>query len=223
TTSAFVRDPQGGLVAERIGANEYYYVFDGLGSVVALVDANGVQRAAYTYDPYGGHATATAMNGALPPNPWRYAGGALDATGLYHFGARYYDPNLGRWTQQDSVVSLGDPANANRYAYAGDDPVNFVDPTGLYDVTDAISDAAAIAEGGYDAITGGEDAEYLLLGDIVGAAAGGFVATGCAAAAGYLSIPTAGLAGAAGIGVCATLSAGVGAAADQAVSDYLTQ
>jgi RHS repeat-associated protein len=67
----------------------------------------------------------------MPPNPWRYAGGALDATGLYHFGARYYDPAIGRWTQQDSVVSLGDPANANRYAYAGDDPVNSVDPGGI--------------------------------------------------------------------------------------------
>ncbi|MCA1683021.1 MAG: hypothetical protein LC685_03375 [Actinobacteria bacterium] len=45
-------------------------------------------------------------------------------------GARYYDPNLGRWTQQDSVVSLGDPANGNRYVYAGDDPVSRLDPMG---------------------------------------------------------------------------------------------
>ncbi|MCA1684036.1 MAG: RHS repeat-associated core domain-containing protein, partial [Actinobacteria bacterium] len=129
-TTSFVRDPQGALVAERVGAEQYYYVFDGLGSVIALVDAAGTQRAAYSYDPYGGHATATAMNGALPANPWRYAGGYLDPTGLYKFGARYYDASVGRWTQQDSIVSLGDPANANRYAYAGDDPVNFVDPSG---------------------------------------------------------------------------------------------
>jgi RHS repeat-associated protein len=137
TTSGFVRDPSGALVAERIGADEYYYAFDGLSSVVALADAAGAQRAAYPYDPYGGHATATAMNGALPANPWRYAAGALDATGLYHFGARYYDPNIGRWTQQDSVVSLGNPANGNRYAYAGDDPVNVVDPggRGFFDVS----------------------------------------------------------------------------------------
>jgi RHS repeat-associated protein len=51
--------------------------------------------------------------------------------GYYHFGARYYDPSLGRWTQQDPVGgSLGDLGSVNRYAYAGDDPVNLVDPSG---------------------------------------------------------------------------------------------
>ncbi len=44
---------------------------------------------------------------------------------------RYYDPSLGRWTQQDPVGgSLGDLNSANLYAYAGDDPVNLVDPSG---------------------------------------------------------------------------------------------
>ena len=132
-TASFVRDPQGTLLAERIGNDEYYYAFDGLGSVIALIDAAGAQRAAYTYDPYGGHHTATALNGALPPNPWRYAGGHLDATGLYKYGARYYDPNIGRWTQQDTIDAIGDPANANRYAYVGDDPINSVDPSGYWE------------------------------------------------------------------------------------------
>ncbi len=136
TPTTFVRDPQGALVAERVGTDEYYYVFDGLGSVIGLVDAAGVQRVVYSYDPYGDHAIATAMNGAMPPNSWRYAGGYLDSTGLYHFGARFYDPSVGRWTQQDSLVSLGDPGTANRYAYAGDDPVNRLDPTGQNDVSD---------------------------------------------------------------------------------------
>ena len=42
----------------------------------------------------------------------------------------YYDPATGSWTQQDSVVGLGDPTTGNRYAYAGDDPVNNADPHG---------------------------------------------------------------------------------------------
>ncbi len=148
TTSNFVRDSQGGLVAERIGPDEYYYAFDGLGSVIALIDATGTQRAAYSYDPYGDHATATALNGALPANPWRYAGGALDSTGLYHFGARYYDPAIGRWTQQDSIVSLGDPGNANRYAYAADDPVNYTDANGLKRKKGSFSNVEVCALGG---------------------------------------------------------------------------
>jgi RHS repeat-associated protein len=43
-------------------------------------------------------------------NPWKFAAGYLDSsTGLYKFGTRYYDPTLGRWTQQDPVGgSLGD-------------------------------------------------------------------------------------------------------------------
>ncbi|MFL5700173.1 MAG: RHS repeat-associated core domain-containing protein [Ktedonobacteraceae bacterium] len=53
------------------------------------------------------------------------------STKLYHFGARSYGPILRRWTQQDPVGgSLGDLNSANRYVYAGDDPVNLVDPKG---------------------------------------------------------------------------------------------
>jgi len=100
-------------------------VFDGRGSVIALVDPSGTQQAAYTYDPYGDHATA--MNGALPPNPWRWSGSYLDATGLYKMGARYYDPSLGRFTQVDPVVG----GSANAYDYCAGDPINCSDPSGL--------------------------------------------------------------------------------------------
>lgn len=98
---------------------------------------------AYTYDSYGGHPTATALNGTLPNNPYRYAGGTLDSTGLYKYGARYYDPSIGRWTQQDSVDAPGNPANANRYAYAGDNPVNSVAPSGYWECP---SQAHAVAK-----------------------------------------------------------------------------
>lgn len=105
-TTTYVRGPGGGLIYEHTPTSgDFYYYFDGLGSVIGLVDAaTGNQRAAYTYDPYGGNATATGVNGGLPANPWRWEGGYLDATtGLYHFGARYYDSSTGRFTQIDSV------------------------------------------------------------------------------------------------------------------------
>jgi len=59
-------------------------------------------------------------------NPWRYASGLFDSqTGLTKFGARYYDPDLSRFTQRD-------PSGQDLpYAYAGCDPVNNVDPTGF--------------------------------------------------------------------------------------------
>jgi RHS repeat-associated protein len=62
---------------------------------------------------------------------FKFAGGYLDASGYYQFGVRYYDPSLGRWTQQDPVGgSLFDLNSGNRYMYVEDDPVNLVDPSG---------------------------------------------------------------------------------------------
>jgi RHS repeat-associated protein len=60
------------------------------------------------------------------------AGGYYDAnTGLYKFGIRYYDPRTGRWTQRDPVGgSLQELVKANPYVYAGNNPVNDVDPSG---------------------------------------------------------------------------------------------
>jgi RHS repeat-associated protein len=132
----FERDPDGTLLAEQTpDGREFYYYFDGLGSVIGLIDTTGTNAATYTYDPYGGHATVGA--GAYPDttvaeaNPYRYAGGYRDqATGLYKFGARYYDPTLGRWTQPDPQRRLLDLKQGNLYAYAGDNPCVYTDPTG---------------------------------------------------------------------------------------------
>ena len=64
----------------------------------------------------------TTYNSGSVPNAWGYAGGYTDSTGLIKFGARYYDPTTGRWTQTDLV---GAP-----YEYAGDNPINNSDPSG---------------------------------------------------------------------------------------------
>ncbi len=78
-------------------------------------------------DEYGNQ---TATSGTLL-NPWRYAGGYNDGNGLTKFGTRYYDPTVGRWTQQDSVTAgITNPAAANKYPYVGDSPVDFSDPSG---------------------------------------------------------------------------------------------
>jgi RHS repeat-associated protein len=53
------------------------------------------------------------------------------ATGLYKIGERYYDPAVGRWTEEDDVRGCGSkPQTANLYIYANDDPTNEVDPDG---------------------------------------------------------------------------------------------
>jgi RHS repeat-associated protein len=122
STDSYTRDNRGTLVSLRAASgNRYYYLFDGLGSVVGLVNSSGSKVNSYSYDPYGKQLSATEA----VPNPWRFVGGLFDTqTGLTKFGTRYYDPNLGRFTQRD-------PSGQDfPYAYAGCDPVNRIDPTG---------------------------------------------------------------------------------------------
>ncbi len=126
---------KGTLVDERTPSGAYYYLFDGLGSIVGLTDSNGTLVSTYQYDPYG---NLTSSTGSVA-NPWRFAAGYFDSsTGLYKYGTRYYNPGFGRWSQQDPVRgSLADPTSLNRYLYAGDDPVNVMDPSGAFQLDPA--------------------------------------------------------------------------------------
>src|SRR5665811_53698 len=130
STLAFTRTPGGSLVSMRSGTSHFYYIFDALGSVIALTDGSGAIAASYTYDPYG--TTLSASGAQATVNPFRYASGYFDsATGLLKFGARYYDPSLGRWTQRDPIAgSISNPGAMDRYVYAGDSPVNLTDVSG---------------------------------------------------------------------------------------------
>ena len=62
--------------------------------------------------------------------PFGFAGGLYDRdTGLVRFGARDYDPQLGRWTSKDTIGFGG--GDTNLYGYVVGDPVNAMDPLGL--------------------------------------------------------------------------------------------
>jgi RHS repeat-associated protein len=120
------------LLLRTASGKQSLYVYDGTGNPTALLTSDSYVAFAYTYDPYG-VATLTANSGGngVPQNPYLFKGGIQDrTTGWIHFGNRWYNPATGAWTQQDTLEAPLDPANANRYAYAGDDPVNGVDPTG---------------------------------------------------------------------------------------------
>ncbi len=91
-TTAYVRCSCGLLNNERTpDGKKYYYLFDGLGSIVAMTDGTGKEVNAYDYDPYGNMVNSVEQSGLN--NPWKFAGGFLDrSTGLYKYGIRYYDP-----------------------------------------------------------------------------------------------------------------------------------
>jgi len=104
--------------------------------VVGVMDSSGNLVDSYVYDPFG---NLFEQNETVA-NPWQYASGYLDSTtGLYHFGARYYNPTLGRWTQQDPVApNLASPDTLNRYLYVNNSPVNKTDISGKDCLTDLV-------------------------------------------------------------------------------------
>ncbi|WP_457745337.1 RHS repeat-associated core domain-containing protein [Streptomyces rubiginosohelvolus] len=125
------------------GGKNHYYLTDALGSVVALADEAGTKVNTYAYSPRGVQRAATTEQ---VPQPYRFAGGYQDPTGLYHFAARYYDPNIGRFTTTDPSGQERNP-----YLYAAGDPVNRIDPTGLLSWDD-------IKKGGKKFLRGGKPA-----------------------------------------------------------------
>ena len=129
TATDVIRTPDGAPVAQRLGATNKQQLFtDALGSVIATADdgSTGTIAKSYAYDP-DGNATST---GSGTDSVVRFAGG-YPVGGLYHFGARFYDPSTASWTQQDPLNQLGSLKEANRYVYVGGNPINGVDPTGL--------------------------------------------------------------------------------------------
>jgi len=110
---------------------KYYYLFDGLGSVTGLTDSGGNLVATYKYDAFGNILSETGDATLNAINPYRYTSRVYDKeTGLYYYRARYYDANTGRFISKDPLRSQLTEGK-HLYVYCENNPVNFVDPTGL--------------------------------------------------------------------------------------------
>ena len=108
-----------------------YYHGDHLGSSNLITNSDGNQISRYEYKPFGEVATSIGDPGSSIKH--LYTGKELDDTGLYYYGARYYDPLIGRFISPDSFVQApSDPQSLNRYAYVRNNPLKYIDPTGHF-------------------------------------------------------------------------------------------
>jgi len=126
-----------------------YFMVDALGSVLAVADPMGSVTQRYKYDPYGGVSSATAGS-----NSYQYAGRENDQTALYYYRARYYSPTLGSFIAQDPVGLNG--RQTSFYAYVGGNPLNYMDPYGLFGIDDVWAGVYR-ATGGWEPSQGAVD------------------------------------------------------------------
>ena len=135
--------------------------------VVDIRDGRVVQELAY--DPWG-----RVLRDTNPDfQPFTFAGGLRDpATDLLRLGARDYDPATGRFLTADPE---GFEGGDDVYGYAGDDPVDFIDPTGRFPFVLAFVAQAAFSLGCHLAFQGAltpGDLAWILGGAALGAGLG---------------------------------------------------
>ncbi|MBU7010470.1 MAG: RHS repeat protein, partial [Theionarchaea archaeon] len=136
-----------GRIAKRTTINDetstFYYMNDHLRSTRMITDENGTPLTSVKYYPFGKSYQYSGSE-----ESYLFTGKERDLTGLYYFGARYYDPETGRFLARDPYTFLPDdprtgasteeraqwlmnPQRFDRFSYAGNNPLKYKDPTGL--------------------------------------------------------------------------------------------
>ena len=138
TTSYYLGDK---LAAQRKGTTLSYIHQDSLSSTSVTTDSSGAATSTVKYFPFGGTRSST---GTIPTDK-EFTGQRLDATGLYYYGTRYYDEEIGRFISPDTYWDennriYGDSNNfpdiyaikqsSNLYAYALNNPLCWIDSNG---------------------------------------------------------------------------------------------
>ncbi|MFC5530163.1 RHS repeat domain-containing protein [Cohnella yongneupensis] len=157
-------DGQGNLIARNVWGNDLvyrqdlssgkagYYQYNGHGDVVQITNATGATLNSYDYDVWG---NITSKSETMS-NPFKYTGEVYDdESSLYYLSARYYNPRLGRFINEDTYEGqIDNPLTLNLFTYVENNPLINVDPTGHWSLKGAFKAAAKVAKVVYDAAIG---------------------------------------------------------------------
>jgi RHS repeat-associated protein len=115
-----------------------YFHQDHLSTVEVVTDQNGTLVERLSYDAWGKRRNLDGTDSATPIGAINRRGYTdqeeLDSIGLVHMNARIYDPVITRFLSADSIIQFDDdPQSHNRYSYALNRPLHYIDPTGHYD------------------------------------------------------------------------------------------
>ncbi|MBU7047231.1 MAG: RHS repeat protein [Theionarchaea archaeon] len=136
-TATYIYGPTGRLAKRTTisgETNTFYYHTDHVGSTRLVTNQSKNIVTEVSYHPFGEPTEAVE-------EPHLFTGKEKDATGLYYYGARYYDPDIGRFTTRDPLAGeRSSPQSSNRYAYCANNPVKLVDLAGLaYSTCDVVT------------------------------------------------------------------------------------
>ncbi len=107
----------------------YFYHPDHLGTSTFLTDYNGNAYQFFLNLPFG-ETMAEQLGSNYYNTPYKFNGKELDEeTGLYYYGARYYDPRVSIWLSVDPLAEKF--PDHSPYVYCANNPLNMVDPTGM--------------------------------------------------------------------------------------------
>lgn len=177
TTSDYLNGP--GLdnkIRQKSNGTSLYFLTDQLGSTTALTDYHGDVVEQITYDSFANSSGSAFTR-------YTYTGREHDPlTNQLYYRARFYDPGLGRFTSEDPIGFLG--RDVNLYSYVHNDPLRFVDPSGLRRCHPLLG---AIGGGALGGIVGAVGGGVLggLAGGSLGAAGLSFVVPGVGTIVGF--------------------------------------
>jgi RHS repeat-associated protein len=118
------------IASRDFSNNVYYYFSDHLGTARIVASSSGSVLDDSDFYPFGTERPILSSSG----NPYKFTGKERDAeSGLDNFGLRYLTSSMGRFMSPDSIANdweLANPQTWNRYAYARNNPLIYVDPDG---------------------------------------------------------------------------------------------